>query len=169
MKAAWARLLSDEGSIRRTFRLLLWFKAVFAALEILGGAAVALVTRNTLLGLATWVTRKEFAEDPHDLVATVLLHSVERLSISAKVFAGVYLLAHGVLKLWLVIGLLRERLWIYPVSMAVFALFIVYQLYRFGITQSVWMLALSALDLLVIWLTWREFRLLDRHRRTLPG
>jgi uncharacterized membrane protein len=69
-------------------------------------------------------------------------------------------LSHGVVKLWLIIGLLRQKLWYYPLAAAVFGLFIVYQLYRYSFTNSLWLLVLSAVDVAVIALTWHEYRYL---------
>ena len=158
------RRLLSERNIHRVFQLSLWLKSAFASIEIAAGIAAFFITKASLLGLTLWVTRQEFAEDPHDLVANFLLHSVERLSVSAQIFAGAYLLAHGAVKLWLVIGLLRERLWLYPVSMVVFTAFIAYQMYRYTFTQSGWLLFLSGLDLVVIALTWHEYRFLRRRR-----
>ena len=63
------------------------------------------------------------------------------------------------IKLWLIIGLLRDKLWYFPVSMVAFALFVAYQLYRFTFTHSPWLLVLSALDIAIIALTWHEYRL----------
>ena len=164
------RKLFDERNIHRVFQLSLWLKGAFAAVEIAAGAAAFFVTRAFLLNLTLWVTQGEFSEDPHDLVANFLLRSVAHLSVSAQTFAGVYLLAHGVVKLWLVIGLLRQRLWFYPVSQTVFALFIAYQLYRYVFTHSPWLLVLTGLDLVVILLTWHEYRVLrqlGRHAASL--
>jgi uncharacterized membrane protein len=48
--------------------------------------------------------------------------------------------------------------------MIVFALFIMYQLYRFSFTHSVWLLVITILDMVVIWLTWREYKYLRRDR-----
>ncbi len=79
-------------------------------------------------------------------------------------FLALYLLGHGVVKLWLIVGLLRERLWYYPVALVVFALFIVYQLYRFSFTHSVWLLLISVVDVVVIGLTWHEYRYLHRSK-----
>ena len=64
--------------------------------------------------------------------------------------------------LWLIAGLLRERLWYYPIALAAFALFVLYQLYRFDMTGSLWLLVVTAVDVVVIALTWHEFRYL-RH------
>jgi Predicted membrane protein (DUF2127) len=51
-----------------------------------------------------------------------------------------------------------RRLWYYPVAIIVFALFIAYQLYRYTFSHSVWLLLITALDIIVIALTWHEYR-----------
>ena len=154
------RYLGDEGRIHAIFLVSLWLKGFFAVSEILAGAAAFFVSKQFLLSFVLWVTQEEFAEDPHDLVANFLLHSAQNFSVGAQNFAAIYLLAHGVVKLWLIVGLLRERLWYYPTALAVFALFIVYQLYRYAFTHSAWLLAITALDVIVIALTWHEWRYL---------
>jgi uncharacterized membrane protein len=151
-----------EKNIHLLFEVSLWLKGVFALLEVIAGFAAYFVSQQLLLSLVQWVTKDEFAEDPHDLVANYLLHSVQNLSINAQDFAAIYLVAHGVIKLWLIIGLLRRKLWYYPVAMVLFGLFIVYQLYRFTFTHSVWLLLITALDVIVIALTWHEWRYLRR-------
>ncbi|WP_338048205.1 DUF2127 domain-containing protein [Paraburkholderia azotifigens] len=113
-----------------------------------------------------WVTREEFAEDSHDLVVNFLLHTVQHLSIGAQKFAAIYLLGHGMIKLWLIVGLLRQRLWYYPVSMIVYGLFIAYQVYRYTFTQSVWLLLGTTLDIVIFALTWHEYRSLRNAQRS---
>lgn len=159
-----------EKNLHLLFELTLGFKAVFAIAEIAAGVATWLVPQRYFLALVLWVTRDEFAEDPHDLVANLLLHTVQHLSVDAQRFAALYLLGHGVIKLWLVAGLLREKLWYFPVSIVIFALFIAYQTYRFTNTHSVWLLLVTALDVVVIALTWHESRYLQNSREiAAPG
>ena len=158
------RAIWTEENIHLVFEVSLWLKGAFAFFEILAGVLTYFIPQQLLLGFVLWVTKAEFAEDPHDIVANFLLHTVQHLSVGAQTFAAIYLLAHGVLKLWLIIGLLRKRLWYYPVAIVVFALFIVYQLYRYSFTHSVWLLLLTALDVIVIALTWHEYRYLGRVR-----
>ncbi|WP_229516668.1 DUF2127 domain-containing protein [Paraburkholderia terrae] len=67
---------------------------------MVAGVATCLVPQRYFLVLALWVTRDEFAEDPHDPVANVLLHIVHHLSVDSQRFAGLYLMGHGVIKLW---------------------------------------------------------------------
>ena len=153
-----------ERSIRIIFRVSLWFKAVFAATEIIGGITAFFITRQFLVQAANTITQGELNEDPSDLVANYLRHAVHHFSGSTRHFTAVYLLAHGIIKLWLVVGLLRLRLWYYPTALVVFSLFIVYQLYRFSHTHSLALLFVTAVDLVVIGLTWHEYRYLRRSR-----
>ena len=75
---------------------------------------------------------------------------------------ALYLLSHGVIKLFVIIGLLQQKLWYYPTALVIFGLFIVYQLYRFSFTHSPWLLVLTVLDIIVMWLTWHEYSYLRR-------
>ena len=84
------------------------------------------------------------------------------MSVSTRHFAALYLLSHGAIKLWLILGLLREKLWYYPTAMVIFGLFIAYQLYRFSFTHSVFLLLITVIDLVVIALTWHENMYLRR-------
>ena len=69
------------------------------------------------------VTRAELAAHPHDAVAAHLVEWARDLSIGTQHFVAFYLLSHGAIKLWVIIGLLRERLWYYPVALVVFTYF----------------------------------------------
>ena len=151
----------DERTIRRIFVVSLWLKGAFVVTEILGGIAAWFLTQKFLVGLANAVTQGELREDPHDLVANYLLHAAQTLSISAQHFAAAYLLGHGIIKLWLIVGLLRRRLWYYPTAMVVFGLFIVYQLYRFYLTHSGLLVLVTVVDVVVVALTWHEYRYLE--------
>jgi uncharacterized membrane protein len=152
-----------ERRVRLIFEISLFVKGAFALIEMIGGAAAFVIPRGFVLHLISTLSQNELAEDPHDLVANYLLHSAQHLSISTQYFAAIYLLSHGAIKLWLIVGLLRERLWYYPTAMIVFGLFIIYQLYRFGLTQSAFLLVLTAVDVFVIALTWHEYRFMHRH------
>lgn len=159
---SFTRKLLSEKNIHLVFDVSLWLKAVFALGEIISGIATYLVSKELLMQIVFLVTRAEFAEDPHDQLASYLLHTAQNLSIGARDFAAIYLIAHGIVKLWLIVGLLRKRLWYYPTAMLVFGLFIVYQLYRYVFTHSVLLILITILDLIVIGLTWHEWRYLRR-------
>lgn len=120
------------------------------------------VTQKFLLDVANAVTRAELTEDPHDFIANHLLHGAQNLSIDGQNFAALYLLSHGIVKFWLIVGLWRRKLGYYPIAIAVFGLFIGYQLYRYSFTHSLSLLLITALDFAVIGLTWLEYSHLRR-------
>ena len=157
------RKLVDEKRIHLFFEVSLLLKGAFALFEVAGGVLAYVVPQNFLFSIVTTLTQRELAEDPRDLLANYLMHAVQHLSVGTREFAAAYLLSHGAIKLWLIVGLLRERLWYYPTAIVVFGLFIAYQLYRFSFTHSLFLLFLTALDVVVIALTYHEYKYLRRH------
>ena len=152
----------SETNIRRFFRISLVFKGVFSVLEVVGGLVAYFITQRFLLNIVTAVTQEELSEDPRDFIAHYLVQSAGHLSVSSQHFAAFYLVSHGIIKTWLIVGLLRNKLWYYPIAMIVFVLFVAYQLFRFQITHSIWLLAITVVDAVVIGLTWHEYWYLRR-------
>jgi len=161
--AALGRL--DGHRIHLIFEVSLFLKGAFAFFEMIGGILAYVVPQAFILGIVSTLAQRELAEDPRDLVASHLLHAAQHLSVGSQRFAALYLFSHGAIKLWLILGMLRERLWYYPSAMVVFGLFIVYQLYRFSFTHSAFLLFITALDVVVIALSWHEYGYLRRHLR----
>jgi uncharacterized membrane protein len=153
---------SREATLRRLFRIGLYLKAADSLLELAGSAMLFLVSNDVILRLARAVTRRELLEDPNDVIANFLLRSAERFSIDQKSAASFFLFSHGAVKLFLVIMVLQERAWAYPVFMVALGLLITYQCYQLSHVFSLWLAALTVLDVIVLWLTWHEYRV---HRR----
>ena len=133
-------------------------KAVDGLLEIAGGLLLFFMNPEQLNWLVRAITQHELREDPHDVLAGFLVRSVQQLSTDTKVFASVFLLWHGAVKVGLVWALLRRQRWAYPLAIVGFGLFLAYQVYRYLHTRSVWLLALSILDVFVIVVTWLEYK-----------
>jgi uncharacterized membrane protein len=154
-----AKSARREMLIRRIFRVGLFLKAAHSVLELVSAAGLALLSTGAIVWLAHIVTRAELVEDPNDVAARFVLSTAEHLSISQKSAAAVYLASHGAVKLFLVVMVLRERPWAYPAFMAALALLIAYQSFQLAHGWSVWLAGLTVLDLVVLVLTWHEYRL----------
>ena len=139
-------------------------KGLNSVVEIIGGTLLLLVPLDVITQLTVWVTQEELVNDPNDFIANYILHLGTSLSLSSTVFGGIYLMSHGVIKIALVISLLKNKLWAYPLSLAVLGLFVVYQTYRFTITHAIGLLFLTIFDLAVIWLIAKEYRIVRKHR-----
>ena len=133
-------------------------KGIDGVLEIVGGVLLFLVSPGRIYTVMQVLTQHELSEDPRDLIASWLRNSAHHLTASITLFAAVYLLWHGAVKVGLVAALLLRRRWAYPAAIVAFSVFLAYQLYRYTHTHSPALLALSVMDILVIILTWLEYR-----------
>lgn len=153
----------QERRIHQIFEVSVLLKGAHAAVECVGGLALALTDNAWLRSLMTRITQSELMEDKRDFVASHLLAVAQGFSVQTQHFYAWYLLSHGVVKLALVTGLLMRKLWAYPSTIVVLGLFILYQLYRYTETHGIGLLLLTALDLVVVGLTWHEYGLMRRH------
>jgi uncharacterized membrane protein len=154
-----------KEKIEKEVYLIFFYSIVLKGLnaigEIVGGIVALIISQEFIIKIALYLTQSELSEDPNDKLANYLIHSAQQFSVSSKHFIALYLLSHGIIKLGLVVGLLKNKVWAYPVSLLMFALFILYQLYRFYFTHSLWLVALTIFDLIVIWLVWHEYNRLQ--------
>jgi uncharacterized membrane protein len=162
------RAKSGTALLDRTFRISLFLKGLDGVLELIGGILLLVVTPAQIGDVARFLTQHELAQDPRDLVANSLLHLTANLSGSASLFGAVYLLLHGVVKIVLVWAVLKEKLWAYPWMIAFLLVFIAYQTYRISVSFSWGMVLLTAFDIFIVWITWREYRL-RRSQGSAPG
>ncbi len=145
-------------AVHAAFDVGIVLKGINGALEIVGGVLLLVLSSDQVYRLASALTLHELTEDPHDLLASRLLDAARHLTRSGRLFGAAWLLIHGAVKVGLVAALLRRRHWAYPVAIAVFLLFLVYQLYRYALTRSGPLLVLVVLDVFVVVLTWLEYR-----------
>src|ERR1700730_11446474 len=155
-----------EKRIHEVFRVSVLLKGAHALLECISGLALALVSVDTISRTLIWLTQDELTEDPHDKIALYFQNVANTFDIKTKSFYSFYLLSHGIVKLFLVAGLLREKLWAYPASLAVLGLFIAYQVYRYLYLPSLGLIVLTIFDLFVMVLIWHEYSLMRRHLPT---
>jgi uncharacterized membrane protein len=153
----------NERRVHQIFEISILLKGAHALIECIGGLVLAFVSTSAITNLVNALTQEELIEDPNDFVATHLLDLAQNLTVSTQRFYAFYLLSHGIIKLLLVAGLLRNKLWAYPASLVVLGLFIVYQLYRFSYTHGVGLIVLTVFDVIVMGLIWHEYQMVRRH------
>ena len=153
----------QERRIHQIFEVSVLLKGAHAALEAAAGFALAVTQNQWMKSAVTQATRRELIEDNRDFMARHLVTWAQGFSIETQHFYAWYLLSHGVVKLALVTGLLMRKLWAYPTTMVVLGLFILYQTYRYTQTRGVGLLLVTALDVVVVGLTWHEYGLMRRH------
>lgn len=146
-----------KRTLDRLYRIALWVKGVDGALEMVGGLFLLFITQTTLGQLVTFLTQRELSEDPRDWIAIHLRDAVSQLPPNTKLFASMYLLGHGVIKLFLMVGLLRNLRWSYRPAIAFLLIFVGYEVYRMSLRFSLALFVVSLLDAVIVLLVWREY------------
>jgi len=159
--------LTRAAILHLTFRIGITLKGLDGVLETIGGLLLWFMKPAGLNASVREFCLHELSRDPNDFIATHLMHVSERLAAADPLFASVYLLSHGIVKIVLVIALWFDQLWAYPMTIAIFGAFTAYEFYRFIHKHSPFLGVLSLLDAIVVLLTWHEYR--QRHTRHLSS
>ena len=154
-----------EKVLRKIFRIGIVLKWIFASLQLIGGVILLFISQNIITKIIISITQEELIEDSRDYIATHILQFGTHLSLSTKLIIALYLISHGIIKFYLLYGLWKNKLSAYPLSAVVFSLFLLYQLYRFGFTHSIWLLILSFLDVIYIYLIVHEYKLMKKSNK----
>jgi len=133
-------------------------KGVDGVLELVGGILVLMLSSNSINEFTRFLTQNELHEDPHDYIATHILKLGQHLASGHNIFAAVFLLTHGLVKVVLVVCLLLNKLWAYPWSLVILSLFLVYQIYQLVTAPTFGMAFLSVLDCIIVYLIFREWQ-----------
>lgn len=152
-----ARFFHPHGLLDDFFEISILLKFLDGLLETLSGLALLLIRPETLVHWVQWLTHSELTEDPHDFIASHLVHWAASYTKQTAVFAAIYLLSHGLVKVILVYEVLRGRLWAYLWLIVVTAAFVVYQVAHFIHRPSVGFALLTGFDFVIIYLTGREY------------
>jgi len=140
-----------------SFRVGITIKGIDGILEAVGGVLLWFKV-NTLNAWLQALCQHELARDKHDFIFSHLSIASQKLASGTPMFASLYLLSHGLVKALLVICLWLNKLWAYPLTIGVFMAFVAYQIYRFTHTHSMALVILTLFDLLLIYLTWKEYQ-----------
>ncbi|MGH9746809.1 MAG: DUF2127 domain-containing protein [Candidatus Acidiferrales bacterium] len=141
----------------KTFHAGITIKGFDGILECIGGVLIWFIKPTSLNGIVRFAAMHDLPGKYDEMLVAQLLHTTEMLANGGKTFASVYLITHGLSKVVLVAALWMNKLWAYPLTMFVFAVFCVYQMHRYTRTHSIFLVLLTIFDLFLIYLTWREY------------
>lgn len=139
------------------YRFGLIIKGLDGLVELIGGLVLWLVP-----GWPLWLlTQLERTESDDRTVRLLFAQWAGRLD--AGLAAGpqlpivLFLLSHGIVKIVLVYCLLKEYHWVYPYALGLLGLSALYQLFVLLQTRGLGLALLTAVDLVIVWLVWREW------------
>ncbi len=147
----------QEKEIRIVFIISLILKGIGSLVEIMGG--IVFFFTGTITALFSYLIRIVLFGDPTVITANEAQHFLPYFLAHSKLFGTLYLLSHGIIKIFLIVNLLRGKLWAFPAMLWVLTIFITYQLYQFSYSHSVFLCLLTIFDAIVFWLIWHEYKI----------
>jgi len=159
-------LVIKEKEYLGLFRIGILIKGIGAVLEVLSGILVWFTSKVVLVTFILNFFQNELSDDPKDFVANFIVNSAASLAVSSQYFFGAYLFLHGIIKIFLIIGLFNKKIWAYPISIIIFSIFIFYELYRFYFSHSIWILGFILFDILIVFLAGHEYGVLRKKIKT---
>ncbi len=143
--------------LHELFEISVVLKGVYGFAEIVLGSIILFFNRHFVVNFLLYFVQGELNEDPTDWIANQILHFSNYITPSSELFIGVYFLTYGVIKLILVYGLLKEKMWSFPTAIVFMTLFGLYEIYRVFHTHSLILTILIVIDAATIFLVWHEY------------
>ncbi len=148
----------DETFAHRLFILSILTKGTLGVIQLATAAALYAGITDRLPRIVQTLIAAELAEDPNDFLASRIMTMVGTLPGTDVAFYSLYFAAHGLLNIGIVAALLIGATWAYPSAILILAAFIGYQVFEWLAVGGSMLLILSAIDLLIVYLTWIEWR-----------
>lgn len=140
------------------FKLVAVLKGADGLAQVLGALLLALVSPAVITGVANAVLTRDLIGDADGTLAHHVARAAHHFDDSGtRIFVIGLLLAHGLVKLVLVVAMLRGKAAAFPLAMVAMTAFIVFECARAVRTGSLALPVLAAFDLLVLVMVVREF------------
>jgi uncharacterized membrane protein len=133
-------------------------KGLDGLIELISSALLLVTTNATLKKIADSIANDELTEEPSNHLAAHFKQAADHLSKNSQHFAALYLAAHGLIKIILVVGLWRKWRASMPAALILLSLLIAYQIWRIAHAPSVVLAILTAIDLVIVYFIWQEWR-----------
>lgn len=153
---------TDIQEEKVVYKLFLWsilLKGAISIAEVVGALVIFLTPPAVIIAILNWFL--QFVPVP--ALQHALREEVAQYTTGAVVFVTLYLLSRGLVKVILIWGLLKNKLWAYPASLIVMGLFMIYQFYQIWAHHSVLIVGVTIFDIVVMYLIWREWQIAKRH------
>src|ERR1700691_975752 len=96
------KFFQPKSALDDFFEVGILLKLLECAIETIAGLALLIIRPEHVTHFAHSLTTNELVEDTHDFIASQIVCGVNDFTKEAAVFAAIYLLSHGIIKVVLV-------------------------------------------------------------------
>lgn len=133
-------------------------KTFTGIVETISGLVIAFISPAGLGVILNKLSGGELLEDPTGFLVEYTNAALRHLTVGNKIFAGLYVLAHGLMNLFIVYGVLKNKPGAYLISIGILASFMLYQIPRYFMGHSPLLGILTIFDAVFIVLLYHEYK-----------
>lgn len=139
------------------FRVTMTGKIVYGTLRLILGFALLRLVGSPFSDIFYTLLSHELITDPNDILLQAVMPLLKYLAFPVTYFIAFYILFWGFLDIFLGISLLKDKIWAFPTSLILIGVFVIYEIYRFFHTHSVILACIIVIDLILMWLIYKEY------------
>jgi uncharacterized membrane protein len=143
--------------LHQLYRASVIIKGIDGILEIVGGFLLIFFSPLAITKTILFLARIELTRGSGHHLLIYFYQIASDFSLHRRHFYSLLFLSHGAIKLVLVGGLMRNRLWAYPTTMAIFTVFVFYQTLEIYSSPSILLVVITVVDVFVVLLIGREY------------
>lgn len=155
--------IDGEIVITELFRLGMLWRIGYGGLRLFFGLVLLKLVGSPVGDLMHKIMGHELIEDPTDLLYRIVEVLFSHHSFQVTYFLAFYFIFWGLLDIVLSVYLLRGKLWAFPLSLLLIASFVIYELFRYTHTHSPFLLSIIVVDIIVMGLIYKEWKLVKGH------
>lgn len=157
-----------DHTIYELFKWSILLKGLISLGEVLTGTVLLLIPEHYIVSLvqSVGVWLSGYADNP---ITLKIVAELAAFSAGSALFVALYLLSRGLIKCALIWALLKNILWAYPASLLVLGALLMYQAYEIALKGSIFVIAISLFDIIVMYFIWREWSIVKRHGGSRPS
>ncbi len=140
------------------FRGSMWWRIGYGSLRLLTGFMLLRVVGVPFAEVFRNLMSHELLQDPTDILFQFVYRILEDHSFTVTYFVALYLIFWGTIDIVLSLCLLRHKLWAFPMSLGLIALFVLYSIYRVFHTHSPILLLVICIDLCIMYVMHHEYQ-----------
>lgn len=157
--------VKDKDVFSTVFRLAMWWKILYGVYKVVLGLVLIKWVAIDPANLFYQLMSTEMIEDPNDLFVRIASPIIEHVTTGTTMFVALYLIFWGIVDdIFLSINILRDKLWAFPFTLTLIALFIPYELYRVFHTHSLILVGIIIFDIAIFTIVANEYKKLKQRK-----
>ena len=142
----------------KLFQISMWWRIIYGILRVILGITFLRLIGVQVSEFVYIIMSHELTQGVNDIVFNKIYFLFEKHDFTIGYFIAGYFIFWGCVDIFLSLSLLHKVRIAYPISIGLIGVFILYSTFRFSYTHSVVLLGVIGIDIIILYLIYREYK-----------